>query len=99
MRRDRPPARRRPGRPQGGFVVVAIGTSGIGALAYLALWAAMPAEARERPERRRRRGSWRIATGVALVALSVLLVFRQLGVWWSDALVWPPLAAFGVARC
>ncbi|HZA90746.1 MAG TPA: PspC domain-containing protein [Solirubrobacterales bacterium] len=82
-----------------GFVVVAIGTSGIGALAYLALWAVMPAETRERgPRRRRRRGSWRIATGVGLLALSVLLVFRQLDVWWSDALVWPlVLAAFGVA--
>jgi phage shock protein PspC (stress-responsive transcriptional regulator) len=85
--------------PRAGFVVVAIGTSGIGALVYLALWAAMPAETRERaPRRRRRRGSWRIATGVGLLALSVLLVFRQLGVWWSDALVWPlVLAAFGVA--
>jgi signal transduction histidine kinase len=84
--------------PRVGFVVVAIGTSGIGAVAYLTLWAVMPAEARERAPRRRRRGSWRIATGVGLLALSVLLVFRQLGVWWSDALVWPlVLAAFGVA--
>ncbi|MGH2994070.1 MAG: ATP-binding protein [Solirubrobacterales bacterium] len=87
-----------PAVPRVGFVVVAIGTSGIGAVAYLVLWALMPAEARERPARRaRRRGSWRIATGVGLLALSVLLVFRQLGVWWSDALVWPlVLAAFGV---
>ena len=81
-----------------GFVVIAIGTSGIGALAYLLLWALMPAEAREAPpRRRRRRGSWRIATGVGLLALSVLLIFRELGAWWSDALVWPlVLAAFGV---
>jgi signal transduction histidine kinase/phage shock protein PspC (stress-responsive transcriptional regulator) len=84
--------------PRVGFVVVAIGTSGIGALAYLLLWALMPAEAREAPpRRRRRRGSWRIASGVGLLALSVLLVFRELGAWWSDALVWPlVLAAFGV---
>ncbi|MGH2962328.1 MAG: PspC domain-containing protein, partial [Solirubrobacterales bacterium] len=81
-----------------GFVVVAIGTSGIGALAYLALWAVMPAQARDQSQRRRRRGSWRIATGVGLLALSVLIAFRELGVWWSDALVWPlVLAAFGVA--
>ena len=81
-----------------GFVVIAIGTSGIGALAYLLLWALMPAEAREAPPRgRRRRGSWRIAAGVGLLALSVLLIFRELGAWWSDALVWPlVLAAFGV---
>ena len=80
-----------------GFVVTAIGTSGIGALAYLVLWAVMPADARERPAGRRRRGSWRIATGVGLLALSVLLVFREFGLWWTDALVWPlVLAAFGV---
>jgi signal transduction histidine kinase len=82
-----------------GFVVVAIGTSGIGALAYLVLWALLPSKAGERATRkRRRRGSWRIATGVGLLALSVVLAFRELGVWWSDALVWPlVLAAFGVA--
>jgi signal transduction histidine kinase/phage shock protein PspC (stress-responsive transcriptional regulator) len=87
-----------PAVPRVGFVVVAIGTSGIGALAYLLLWVLMPAEARVAPpRRRRRRGSWRIATGVGLLALSVLLVFRELGAWWSDALVWPlVLAAFGV---
>jgi signal transduction histidine kinase/phage shock protein PspC (stress-responsive transcriptional regulator) len=84
-----------------GFVVVTIGTSGIAAVAYLLAWALVPASAdgtaaRERP--RRRRGSWRIAFGVALLALSVLLAFRELGIWWSDAAVWPlTLAAFGVA--
>src|SRR5262249_12905990 len=46
----------------------------------------------------RRRGSWRIATGIALLVISLLLVFRQLHVWWSDAVIWPlALAAFGVA--
>jgi signal transduction histidine kinase/phage shock protein PspC (stress-responsive transcriptional regulator) len=88
-----------PAIPRVGFVVIAIGTSGIGALAYLLLWAVIPAEtgARAEPRRRRRRGSWRIATGVGLMALSVVLAFRELGLWWSDALVWPlVLAAFGV---
>jgi len=88
-----------PAVPRIGFVVIAIGTSGIGALAYLLLWALIPAggEVEVTPRRRRRKGSWRIATGVGLIALSVLLVFRQLDVWWSDALVWPlVLAAFGV---
>jgi phage shock protein PspC (stress-responsive transcriptional regulator) len=85
--------------PRVGFVVVAIGTSGIGALAYLLLWALIPSEAGQRgPRKGRRRGSWRIATGVGLLALSVVLTFRELGLWWSDALVWPlVLAAFGVA--
>ena len=88
-----------PAIPRVGFVVIAIGTSGIGALVYLLLWAVIPAEAGEgaEPRRRRRRGSWRIATGVGLLALSVVLAFRELGLWWSDALVWPlVLAAFGV---
>jgi signal transduction histidine kinase len=36
--------------------------------------------------------------GVGFLTVAILLVFRQLGVWWSDALVWPlALAAFGVA--
>jgi signal transduction histidine kinase len=48
--------------------------------------------------RKGRRGSWRIALGVAFFALSVLFAFRELGVWWSDALIWPlTLASFGVA--
>jgi phage shock protein PspC (stress-responsive transcriptional regulator) len=86
-----------------GFVVVTIGSSGIAAIAYLIGWAVIPTEGpREKePETRRsrrRRGSWRIAVGVALMALSLLLVFRELGVWWSDAAVWPlTLACFGVA--
>jgi signal transduction histidine kinase/phage shock protein PspC (stress-responsive transcriptional regulator) len=85
-----------------GFVVIAIASSGFGALAYLIAWACIPAgpaETAGRRERTRgRRGSWRIAMGVGLLTISVLLVFRQLGVWWSDALVWPlALAAFGVA--
>jgi signal transduction histidine kinase/phage shock protein PspC (stress-responsive transcriptional regulator) len=85
-----------------GFVVIAIATSGFGALAYLIAWAGIPASpagaAGRRERSRGRRGSWRIAIGVGLVTVSVLLVFRQLGVWWTDALAWPlALAAFGVA--
>jgi signal transduction histidine kinase/phage shock protein PspC (stress-responsive transcriptional regulator) len=85
-----------------GFVVITIATGGFGALAYLIAWAVIPAGPAEatgpRERSRGRRGSWRIAMGVGLLTVSVLLVFRQLGVWWSDALVWPlALAAFGVA--
>lgn len=86
--------------PRVGAVVLAIGTSGIAALGYLIAWALLPAEGRAGGETRpgRRRGSWRIATGAALLALSVLLAFRELDIWWSDALVWPlTLACFGVA--
>jgi len=54
-------------------------------------------DAARRP-RRHAPGSWRTAAGVALLTLSGLLVLRQLGLWFSDAIVWPVvLAAAGVA--
>jgi signal transduction histidine kinase len=92
------------------FVIAVIATGGLVLLLYLVAWAALPAIDGGRPPlarvarlpqlRRlpRIRGDWRIATGVGLLTLSVLLAFRQLGIWWSDALVWPlVLAAFGAA--
>jgi len=58
---------------------------------------APPAE-RTRPQRRRGRGSRRIAVGVALLVLAFLLALRQLGLLFPDAIVWPTmLAAAGVA--
>jgi signal transduction histidine kinase len=84
-----------------GMVVITIGSSGGAAIGYLIAWALMPPDLGDpawRRERRGRRGGWRIAAGVALLVVSALLVFRQLSVWWSDALIWPvALAAFGVA--
>ena len=59
------------------------------------------AGARGRGSRRRSRagrGNWRVAAGVGLLTLSLLLVLRELGIWWSDALIWPLiLAASGAA--
>src|SRR3954452_12609186 len=87
-----------------GFVIAAIATGGLALPAYLVAWAALPdAEGSSRPliaGRRlpRVRGNWRVAAGVGLLTLSGLLVFRQLGIWWSDALGWAiVLAAFGAA--
>ncbi len=34
-----------------------------------------------------------MAAGAGLLALSALLVFRELGIWWSDALIWPLVLA------
>jgi signal transduction histidine kinase len=86
------------------FVVVAIATGGLALLAYLIAWAALPAGEGETAVASRLgrlaggRADWRVAVGVGLLTLSALLAFRELGVWWSDALVWPlVLAAFGVA--
>jgi signal transduction histidine kinase/phage shock protein PspC (stress-responsive transcriptional regulator) len=86
------------------FVVAAIATGGIALLAYPVAWAAIPAySGGPAPLARisrmpRVRGDWRVAVGVGLLVLSALLAFRELGIWWSDALVWPlVLAAFGAA--
>jgi signal transduction histidine kinase len=88
-----------------GFVVLVIATAGLGVVAYAIAWLVIPAKgaasSRDRaPTRppRVRRGGWRVAGGAGLLALSALLVFRELGIWWSDALVWPlVLATAGAA--
>jgi signal transduction histidine kinase len=86
------------------FVVVAVASGGIALLAYVVAWAATPPLRRAMPRlgwparRPTVRRYWRVAAGVGLLTLSALLAFRELGVWWSDALAWPfALAAFGAA--
>jgi signal transduction histidine kinase len=88
------------------FVVIAIATAGFGALAYLIAWPFIPAaDAAEgaprpplAPSRWAHPANWKVAAGVGLLSLSLLLVLRELGIWWSDALVWPlVLAASGGA--
>jgi signal transduction histidine kinase len=86
------------------FVVLAIASGGLVLLAYVVAWAALPAGEGRSPALARLgrlarvRGDWRVAAGVGLLTLSALLAFRELGIWWSDALVWPlVLAAFGAA--
>jgi signal transduction histidine kinase len=85
------------------FVIATVATGGLMLLAYVVAWAALPATGRASPPlarfaRLRVRGDWHVAAGVGLLTLSILLAFRQLGIWFSDALVWPlVLAAFGAA--
>ena len=86
------------------FVVTVVATGGLLLLAYLVAWAAIPAaEGGAAPLARWLRaphvgGGWRVAVGAGLLTLSALLAFRELGIWWSDAVAWPlVLAAFGVA--
>jgi signal transduction histidine kinase len=86
------------------FVIAAVATGGLALLGYVVAWAAIPPAGRgaaplhwPRPLRSVR-APWRVATGVGLITLSALLAFRELGIWWSDALVWPLVpAAFGAA--
>ncbi len=72
------------------FVAAAF-AGGVGVMVYVAMWALVPAG--DAPARASRlqagRGTVEVASGVALLALSVLLTFRALGLWFSDAVVWP----------
>jgi signal transduction histidine kinase/phage shock protein PspC (stress-responsive transcriptional regulator) len=86
------------------FGIAVVATGGILLIAYGVAWATMPAPG-ERPAVRLGSirlpgggGGWRVAAGAGLLMLAALLVFRQLGIWWSDPLVWPlVLAAAGAA--
>jgi signal transduction histidine kinase/phage shock protein PspC (stress-responsive transcriptional regulator) len=83
-----------------GFIALAL-AGGLGVALYALAWMAIPA-AEGVPHAARRfpagRGSIEVALGTALLVLSVLLVFRELGVWFSDAVVWPlVLVAAGAA--
>jgi signal transduction histidine kinase len=88
------------------FIVVTVATGGLAILGYALAWVLMPStEARRsggetaaffRGEKISR--NWRVALGVGLLTLAALLAFRELGIWWSDALTWPLiLAAAGAA--
>lgn len=60
-----------------------------------------PAAVREgSPDRARKgrgRGAWMVGMGSGVAVLGLLFVFRESGVWWSDALVWPLVLAAGGA--
>jgi signal transduction histidine kinase/phage shock protein PspC (stress-responsive transcriptional regulator) len=53
---------------------------------------------REPAPARQFKGSWAVGAGAGFVTLGLLFIFRETGVWWSDALVWPlVIAAAGAA--
>jgi phage shock protein PspC (stress-responsive transcriptional regulator)/signal transduction histidine kinase len=93
------------------FAVGVVASGGLLLVAYAVAWAILPgAPAASRGDRREGRGEGpevapagrrprgRLALGAGLLTLAVLLSFRELGIWWSDALAWPlVLAAAGVA--
>jgi signal transduction histidine kinase len=90
-----------------GFVVLCFATAGVALVVYLVAWPFIPADSdRARPGTKTER--WlegvssprrlRLAAGVGLLTLAALLVFRELGIWWSDTVIWPlVLAASGAA--
>jgi signal transduction histidine kinase len=70
--------------------VVATAAGGFGIFLYALGWLVIPAG--EAPRRRRLptgRGAIEVALGTGLLLLSALLAFRELGLWFSDAVVWP----------
>jgi signal transduction histidine kinase len=81
--------------------VVATAAGGIGIALYALGWLVIPAGAGNEGARRRLptgRGAVEVALGTGLLLLSVLLTFRGLGIWFSDAIVWPlVLIASGAA--
>jgi phage shock protein PspC (stress-responsive transcriptional regulator)/signal transduction histidine kinase len=86
------------------FVVFAMATAGFGVLAYIVAWVFLPAApesgpaAPSTPSRWAHPANWKVAVGIGMLSLSLLLVLRELGIWWSDALAWPlVLAAAGGA--
>jgi signal transduction histidine kinase len=70
--------------------VVATAAGGIGIALYALSWLVIPAGAgggkRRLPTGR---GAVEVALGTGLLLLSALLTFRALGIWFSDAIVWP----------
>jgi signal transduction histidine kinase len=79
--------------------VIATAAGGAGIALYLLGWLVIPAG--EAPGRHRLptgRGAVEVAFGTGLLLLSILLTFRALGIWFSDAIVWPlVLIASGAA--
>jgi signal transduction histidine kinase len=79
--------------------VVATAAGGVGVAIYLLGWLVIPAG--DAPRRRRLptgRSAVEVALGTGLLLLSALLTFRALGIWFSDAIVWPlVLIASGAA--
>ena len=70
--------------------VIATAAGGFGVALYALAWLVVPAG--DAPGRRRLptgRGAVEVALGTGLLLLSALLTFRALGIWFSDAIVWP----------
>jgi signal transduction histidine kinase len=83
-----------------GFGIVAVITFGAALVVYLLAWIAIPKEGAEVAAGRgpRLTANTRVAAGVGFLTLAALLVLREIGWWWSDALIWPSiLAASGAA--
>jgi signal transduction histidine kinase/phage shock protein PspC (stress-responsive transcriptional regulator) len=77
--------------------VIGAATTGVGIVAYLLAWVFIPtADGTSRPIAERlagQPGTGRVVAGVTCLVLALLLGLRELGLWFSDTVVWPPLLA------
>jgi phage shock protein PspC (stress-responsive transcriptional regulator) len=81
-------------------LVAASAAGGTGLLLYALAWALIPAEGGERAPVMRlagRRETWMVVAGIVLLLVSALLLLREWGLWFSDAIVWPLMLAGGGA--
>jgi phage shock protein PspC (stress-responsive transcriptional regulator)/signal transduction histidine kinase len=87
-------------------VVITVATAGFGVVAYGLAWLIIPDEPRADADVQTRGlgarwahpANWKVAGGIGMLCLSLLLILRELGIWWSDAFAWPlVLAAAGGA--
>jgi signal transduction histidine kinase len=71
--------------------VVATAAGGVGVAAYALGWLVIPAgdTGPTRARIRTGRAAVEVALGTGLLLVAVLLTFRELGIWFSDAIVWP----------
>ena len=71
--------------------VVAAAAGGVGVAAYALGWLLIPAgdSGPARGRIRTGRAAVEVALGIGLLLVAVLLTFRELGLWFSDAAVWP----------
>src|SRR5947207_115089 len=72
--------------------IAAAAAGGIGVVVYGAAWLLMPAGEhgdRGRVRVRGDRAALEVALGSALLMASLLLAMRAIGLWISDAVVWP----------
>jgi phage shock protein PspC (stress-responsive transcriptional regulator)/anti-sigma regulatory factor (Ser/Thr protein kinase) len=78
-----------------GFIAGAA-AGGVGLALYMLAWALIPGEGEARwtaPTVPGSRESWQVGSGIGLIVLAVLLLFREWGFWIGDALVWPVVLA------
>src|ERR671915_1148047 len=78
-----------------GFIAASF-AGGFGLALYLLGWALMPgADGGRAPVERiaGRRETWLVVAGIVLLALAALLLLREWGIWFSDAIVWPVILA------